>query len=302
VLGLSACGLGLAGLLLPRGKRPRPLALAALLGLGGSAAALAGLPPYTWVQAWALAGIGLIFACCGSRLPLALATACARPWAQSGALLLAGCTLIAWQACAMDGRLETDLRETDAHLASQPEPAALEEVAGVVALTDSGRRVPLLRVPAGTRVPREDADIRLGGLSFGLIQTAPASLGYNCHGWLFTGGKHLLRGRSVELILRDNRYRAVTAPAAGDLAVFRNLSGALTHTALVRGLGEGGTVLLESKWGGGGRYIHTAARHIYAEDACTYYRTSRGGHLLRLTSADEQNKYHQSTTEPSSSS
>jgi hypothetical protein len=209
----------------------------------------------------------------------------ARPLAQSAALLLAGCSLLAWQLIALDRRQEAALRETEARLAALPPPGDLEPVTHVTALTDAGAPVPLWRVPAGPRVAAEDDYARLGGLSFRLIQTAPADLGYNCHGWVFTGGKHLLRGRSVEVILRDNRYRAAPRPAEGDLAVFRDGSGQVTHTALVRGLGERGMVLLESKWGAGGRYVHTATHHAYSEDACTYYRSPRGGHLLRLVPA-----------------
>src|SRR5207248_516297 len=42
-----------------------------------------------------------------------------------------------------------------------------------------------------------------------------------------------------------------------------------------------GVVLVESKWGQLGRYIHTCADHIYGDNTCTYYRSSRTGHVLR---------------------
>jgi hypothetical protein len=294
-LGLSACAMGLAALLARRRgarRRPwlRPLALAALLGLGGAAAGLAGLPPYLWGPAALLAGAWLVFAFCRSGWAAALgrfaAAGLSRPRAQAAALLVGGCSLLGWQACVLDQRLERELRETDDHVARAAVQALppLEEVPGLTAWTDAGERVALWRVPAGAAAgpPEEYSYIRENGLRLRLIRTGPASLDCNCHGWVFTGGKFWVHGASVEPILRGNRYRAVAAPAVGDLAVFRDSSGAPGHTALVRAVGEDGAVLLESKWSVHGRFLHTPAGHAYSDYACAYHRSPRGGHLLRV--------------------
>src|SRR5262249_26831322 len=111
------------------------------------------------------------------------------------------------------------------------------------------------------------------------IQTAPADPAYNCHGWVFTGGRCWVRGGAVESILADNAYQVTTQPKEGDLAVFRSSAGEVTHTGLVRG-NAAGSVLIESKWGQMGRYVHTARDHPYRTDGLTYYHTPRGTHLL----------------------
>jgi hypothetical protein len=113
-----------------------------------------------------------------------------------------------------------------------------------------------------------------------VIQTGPVDQGYNCHGWVFTGGRFWVRGTAVPDILRDNGYRPVARPRTGDLAVFTDHGSQVTHSALVRGRGTKGAVLLESKWGSLARYVHTARKHAYASDKLTYYRTDRGSHLL----------------------
>ena len=114
-----------------------------------------------------------------------------------------------------------------------------------------------------------------------LIQTDGPDVSYNCHGWVFTGGKGWVRGSNVARIIRDNGYQEVTSPAPGDIAVYRDHAGEVTHTAVVRGQMQDGTLLLESKWGKLGRYIHTEKGQPYAVHACTFYSTERGGHVLQ---------------------
>jgi hypothetical protein len=50
---------------------------------------------------------------------------------------------------------------------------------------------------------------------------------------------------------------------------------------VVRGIDEEGLVLIESKWGRYGRFIHTADQNPYTSYSLSWYHTSRGGHLLR---------------------
>ena len=84
----------------------------------------------------------------------------------------------------------------------------------------------------------------------------------------------------VERIRQENGYRVVKEAAVGDLAVYRDDRGVVRHTAVVWGVAEG-RVLLESKWGQAGRFVHTPELHPYSDDRCTYYRTGRGTHRLR---------------------
>jgi hypothetical protein len=101
----------------------------------------------------------------------------------------------------------------------------------------------------------------------------------NCHGWVFTGGRYHVGGRHVDAILSDNGYAKVSEPAAGDVCVYRNADGEVAHTAVVRASLPDGTVLVESKWGRMGVYLHGAENSCYGT-AFTYFRTARGTHLL----------------------
>ena len=50
-----------------------------------------------------------------------------------------------------------------------------------------------------------------------------------------------------------------------------------------------GKILIESKWGRLGRFIHTNEQHCYLSTTPTYYHTRRGGHLLRgLPGGDQE--------------
>jgi hypothetical protein len=197
-------------------------------------------------------------------------------------LILVGLGLIGWGLAGLDGRLQDDTLDSDAQLdlmSGQPEfgPASGH------AATDAGRPIPLFRPDTFTaegQAPFPEARyLRRRGLGLCVIPAGPVDPGYNCHGWLFAGGKFWIHGSAVPDILRDNGYQAVARPRLGDLAVFTDAGGRVTHSALVRGRGTKGA-LLESKWGKLGRYIHTAEKHIYAGDTLTFYRTARGSHLL----------------------
>jgi hypothetical protein len=110
---------------------------------------------------------------------------------------------------------------------------------------------------------------------------------------VFAGGKFWVRGIAVPDILKDNGYYAVANPRLGDIAIFRDDKDVVAHTALVRGRGTKEAVLLESKWGKLGRYIHTADKHLYMGYKIQYYRTGRGSHTLsglpdpELTTSDD---------------
>ena len=88
----------------------------------------------------------------------------------------------------------------------------------------------------------------------------------------------------------DNGYVAVTKPRPDDVAIHATGDRVL-HTALVRAVLEDGTVLVESKWAGQGRFFHAVDDHPFG-GTVTYYRSPRPGHVLRGlpgagTSADD---------------
>jgi len=57
------------------------------------------------------------------------------------------------------------------------------------------------------------------------------------------------------------------------------------HTGLVRFVDDDGVILIESKWGPLGVYLHPPEAQPWGHDF-TFYRSPRPGHLLRLTGED----------------
>jgi hypothetical protein len=161
-----------------------------------------------------------------------------------------------------------------------------KDMVGVNAITDCGRFVPLQEpeVIDAERTARGEAHWRKNaGATFQLIQTGPADPAVNCHGWVFAGGQGVIRGAHVETILEDNGYAEVKRPASGDVVVYRDDKDdkkTVLHTGLVRGLGDNGRVLVESKWGTLGTYIHLADETSYGY-GYKFYRSPRNGHLLK---------------------
>jgi hypothetical protein len=101
----------------------------------------------------------------------------------------------------------------------------------------------------------------------------------NCHGWVFLAGQFGIEDALIPALLDDNGYRAVLNPQPGDLVIYE-VDDAITHSGIVRG-SEGGEVLVESKWGPLGAYLHAADRQPFAK-SCAFYRSARRGHALPL--------------------
>jgi hypothetical protein len=111
-----------------------------------------------------------------------------------------------------------------------------------------------------------------------LLRLAPPSENCNCHGWTFLGGHGWLRGGEVERLLPDNGYHLVDQPQPRDLVLYRDAGGQIQHSGQVFGLAEDGQVLVESKWGDRGLYVHLAALPDYGRHE--FYRSAREGHRL----------------------
>jgi signal peptidase I len=89
-----------------------------------------------------------------------------------------------------------------------------------------------------------------------------------------------VRGGSVEAILKDNGYTPTSTPRPGDIVVYRDQdTQQVSHTGIVRTVLDE-VVLIESKLGSLGRFIHPANKHPYANTSLIYYHTRRGAHVL----------------------
>jgi hypothetical protein len=287
-LGAAAPILGLVRVIRPASGRSVPVtAAAAVLGIltGGfaAAAALAGQPASVWLPA-ALVGM---WACLSlpCRPPLAPLVALVHrplhaPAVQAACLLLGGPALALWWVLAGPA--------VDRPRLFAPPPAEtvwvdFEEISPSPLRTDRRRSVrvarPTVPLRQGGAAARSEA-VRALGLSTRVI-TLPVTGGdSNCHGWVFARGRHWVREESVEGILEDNGYRPAPAPRPGDLVIYRDPDGRIVHSAVVRAALRDAFVLVESKWGVMGVYLHAADVHPYQGSTATYHRSPRVGHHL----------------------
>jgi hypothetical protein len=288
VLGFGGTLLGLAGLLACGWRRWSWASPAGALALAaaGAAAAAARLPQGLWLPPLGLAAVWGLFLYLRGPAPGWLGRQALRlarlPRLQWGLLLLLSPTVMLWQARRMAEESAPIYVPPPGML--DPTAVGLHEAPGAAAVTDAGNSLTLFdpNLPAGGPAPIDEEDfLRRHRLKQGVLHTAPPTHEYNCHGWVFLGGRHWLCGYQVEQVLEDNDYRPVSKPRPGDVAVYRDGAGAVVHSGVVRTASDG-LVLVESKWGGLGRYLHAPSDHCYGDAACTYYRSPRPGHLLAL--------------------
>ncbi len=291
-LGVLATLLGLAWAVLGGRLRPARRWLAAagaagLLGLAGVSARATAWEPWLWQPLLVLVPVAAFLALISSpllpRLADTLALLGRRCLAQALVLMAAGISLGGWQLWQMDCALEQDMSQTEADLKLLTDPSGLNLATARRARTDAGSAVPLYAPQAALDEQAAGPEARYlqeQKMELKVIQTAPADPRYNCHGWVFAGGRYWVRGNAVDQVLADNQYARVDRPRSGDVAIFRNAQGEVSHSALVRAADEGSPVLLESKWGRLGRFVHTASEHAYPGHTVTYYRAPREGHLL----------------------
>lgn len=189
-----------------------------------------------------------------------------------------------WSYASMPAEEAADLKDNPI----EEGQVALEDVSDSPASTDRGRRI-LVRTNTGPSAGRlDDAALRRQfdllttmGLRDQVIHLPVGWQNCNCHGWVFTEGRYWVGGDEVDKILKDNRYRQVDHPGVGDLVVYRHASTkAVTHTGIVRYVGPNGFVLVESKWGNMGRFMHPHNVHCYLEDNWSFHRSPRKGHTL----------------------
>jgi hypothetical protein len=113
-----------------------------------------------------------------------------------------------------------------------------------------------------------------------LIETNPRA---NCHGWVFLEGRFGIESSYVPSILEDQGFFVVQEPRAGDLVTFE-ARGELIHSGIVGERDRAGRVLIESKWGPFGVYLHGPAAQPFP-GACTFYRSERLSRGLTIRQA-----------------
>jgi hypothetical protein len=152
-----------------------------------------------------------------------------------------------------------------------------------VAVTDRGTAIRLYYHapdPADMEMGQKyEADLR-ERMPMKLIQTATAEPASNCHGWVFAAGRFHMRGQDVDTVLADNGYAEVSVPQQGDVIVYRSGMGPISHSGVVR-MVDGNQILVESKWGAFGRYIHAPADQPYSA-RWTFYHSPREDKTLLI--------------------
>ena len=167
---------------------------------------------------------------------------------------------------------------------ASPIPGEVERDDRAFGITDKGNYIPLYRLDAdfSTFVTySETADGKYTSFVHEGIQRNGPDQNANCHGWVFTGGRFLLKGNDVDIILADNHYVEVAIPEPGDVVVYRDGANRILHTALVQGILRDGTIISESKWGVDKRFLHLPDDQPYSS-IYTYYRTTRPHHLIEI--------------------
>lgn len=108
------------------------------------------------------------------------------------------------------------------------------------------------------------------------IRTGPPEESYNCHGWTFARGRRALDTSEVRMLLTNGQYRNVESPEAGDIVIYYDSQGDICHSGIVKATGRNGFVLVESKWGSAGRFLHML-RLPKVQIRYEFYRRSQRG-------------------------
>jgi len=167
----------------------------------------------------------------------------------------------------------------------EPGPDMRKEAHAPRALTDLGREIDLFHYD-NLHSPEalEASLLEMERFTHEVIRLEGPNTVCNCHGWVFTGGTHVIQSKDVDTILNDNGYEPVSRAQAGDVVVYRDDSGGALHTGLVRFVGDDGIVLVESKWGPLGVFLHTSETQPYGQQF-GFWRSPRQGHRLHLAPA-----------------
>src|SRR5262245_11393273 len=152
------------------------------------------------------------------------------------------------------------------------------------ALTDKGRAIGLFHFKIHSAAAEIQQFIDTHEDRSQIIRLQEPNSAANCHGWVFTGGAFGIRDPEIASILSDNDYVEVSDPREGDLAIYTSDHG-ITHSGLVRMADKHAPVLIESKWGPLGVYLHTIDKQPFP-GACKFYRSSRSDHLLAMRPAN----------------
>ncbi len=202
-------------------------------------------------------------------------------------LLASSFGLVGWSSHQYQERLKPPVKRSLV-IAVAPGQQS-QQVLEFVALTDGNHPIKVYRLDQDAldstddESPWESLSVEYNG---NMIQRAPAGLLANCHGWVFLDGQYLISGDAVQRILDDNAYEVVDEAMAGDVIIYRDNNRNIVHSGLVRGVLDDGTVIIESKWGIEGVFLHNPLDTPYSV-LFAYYRSPRPTHRVKIVPVDE---------------
>jgi hypothetical protein len=168
-------------------------------------------------------------------------------------------------------------------------PSGYREVQEFIALTDRGHPIRVFRLTEEGAAASLSNDVDTGVVfehGNAVIRRAAPDSAANCHGWVFLDGEYLISGEAVQRILDDNGYELVSEPSAGDIIIYRGSNREILHSGIVRGILNDGTVMIESKWGTEGCYLHDPRGQPYSQ-SYEYYHSPRPVHKLTVIPTEE---------------
>jgi hypothetical protein len=261
--------------------RRAPGLFAAILASGAVVSALIGGPPWLAMGFGGLASLVLLvwpisFDGARERL-LALVSA------KSAWIIVLGLSLVASRYFASQVLKSLDEKEPAAAVDLEDVP-----ILSTQAVTDKGRSVQLFHFKVHSTAAEAERFIRADEKELSqFIRLCEANPTANCHGWVFTSGQYGIRDPEIAGILSDNAYTETAEPREGDLAIY-SIDNHITHSGVVRIVNKQGPVLVESKWGPFGVYLHAVEQQPFP-GKCKFYRSSRRDHLLVLRSPPSEN-------------
>ncbi|MBC7819358.1 MAG: hypothetical protein IAG10_20935 [Planctomycetaceae bacterium] len=201
-------------------------------------------------------------------------------------LLASSVAMAIWSSFQFEGRLEPPSRKPFLVVST---PGKRSQVHEFVALTDRNHLIKVYRMDQVdsdsefVNIPEDGRSLEYSGT---VIQRAAAGPLANCHGWVFLDGQYLISNEAVQRILDDNGYEVVEEAMAGDVIVYRDNDRNIVHSGVVRGVLDDGTIIIESKWGTEGVFLHNPLDTPYST-LFEYYRSTRPTHRVNIVPVDE---------------
>lgn len=198
-------------------------------------------------------------------------------------VVLSSLGLVGWSYQRFHERLYPPSKKPDLLIHT---PGKKQVVHEFVAVTDRNRPIRVYRLSDVGSDPLDPNEATPFNYLESTIQRGPASVEANCHGWVFLDAQFLIPGEAVQQILDDNSYELTPEPKAGDVIIYRDDNRNIVHSGLVRGVLNDGTVIIESKWGTEGIFLHDPEGTPYSI-LYEYYRAPRPDHRVKIIPTDE---------------